>query len=75
MNFTNSIKYEDFEKGVVIARDKVPKQSPKRSRDCFAEFTRNTFDILSAGSVNVLAMTTPFSMSSYLIELVKFTKY
>jgi hypothetical protein len=51
----------------VIVRYKVPKQSTKQSRDCFAEFTLN--------EVNVLAMTTPFSKSSYLIELVKFTKY
>ncbi|MGH7792089.1 MAG: hypothetical protein ACREOB_07200, partial [Thermodesulfobacteriota bacterium] len=28
--------------------------------DCFAEFTLSTFDSLSAGSVNVLAMTLPF---------------
>lgn len=58
----------------VIARDKVPKQSTKQSRNSFAEFTLNTFDILSAGSVNVLVMTTPFSIFWHLIELVKFTK-
>ncbi len=29
------------------------------SEDCFAQFTLNTFVSLSAGSVNVLAMTVP----------------